>query len=74
MRGMAGPAVPKLFTYMRYNAELTREGFDDLGLAASGIQPEDVQALDSVEHIAQMQIVGKAVVEKEVKSEHFQGF
>jgi predicted acylesterase/phospholipase RssA len=74
MRGMAGPAVPKLFTYMRYNAELTQNGFDQLGLAASGIKPEDVQALDSVEHISQMQTVGRAVVEKEVKSEHFQGF
>jgi predicted acylesterase/phospholipase RssA len=74
MRGMAGPAVPKLFTYMRYNAELTQDGFNHLGLAASGIHPEDVQALDSVEHISQMQTVGKAVVEKEVKSEHFQGF
>jgi predicted acylesterase/phospholipase RssA len=74
MRGMAGPAVPKLFTYMRYNAELTQDGFDQLGLAASGIKPEDVQALDSVEHISQMQTVGRAVVEKEVKSEHFQGF
>jgi predicted acylesterase/phospholipase RssA len=74
MRAMGGPANPKLFTYMRYNAELTQEGFDQLGLAASGIQPEDVQALDSVEHIAQMQTVGKAVAEKEVNSEHFRGF
>jgi predicted acylesterase/phospholipase RssA len=73
MRGMAGP-VPKLFTYMRYNAELTQDGFNRLGLAASGIKPADVQALDSVEHISQMQTVGRAVVEKEVKSEHFQGF
>jgi uncharacterized protein len=74
MHGMAGPAMPKLFTYLRYNAELSQEGLTQLGLNNSGIQPEDVQALDSVEHITQMQTVGKAVAEKEVKSEHFQGF
>jgi hypothetical protein len=74
MHGKHGPAVPKLFTYMRYNAELSDEGFHQLGLTTSGIRPEDVQALDSVEHISQMQTVGKAVAEKEVKSEHFRGF
>jgi hypothetical protein len=74
MRGKYGPAVPKLFTYMRYNAELSDEGFKQLGLACSGFRPEDVQSLDSVEHIPQMQIVGQAVAKKEVSSEHFHGF
>ena len=27
MIGKHGPVVPKLFTYMRYNAELTRAGW-----------------------------------------------
>src|SRR6185436_2450204 len=39
-----GPVHPKLFTYVRYNAELTRAGLDALGLTT--INPEHVQALD----------------------------
>jgi hypothetical protein len=74
MQGKGGPVTPKLFTYMRYNGELTEEGLNLLGLGASGIRPEDVQALDSVDHISQMQAAGKAVAQKEVKDAHFQRF
>ena len=70
--GKKGPASPKLFTYMRYNAELTDKGLSDLGL--SGINPEDVQQLDSVEHIKKLQAVGQAVGERKVSAEHFKGF
>ena len=66
-----GPANPKLFTYMRYNADLTREGLDALGLP--NIEPRSVQQMDSVEHIPQLQEVGRAVA-KEVNIEHFAGF
>ena len=59
MIGKGGPVSPKLFTYARYNAELTREGLDSLGL--SDIAPKDVQQLDSVEHIPDLQRVGRAV-------------
>lgn len=70
--GTKGPVGPgKLFTYMRYNAELSREGLDDLGLA--DIKPEDVQKLDSVAHIAELQRVGRAVAKK-VNADHFAGF
>ncbi|MFA7059551.1 MAG: patatin-like phospholipase family protein [Pedobacter sp.] len=72
MIGKKGPVQPKLFTYLRYNAELTRTGLDALGL--SNIKPEDVQKLDSTEHIAELQRVGKAVVEKKVRPEHFAAF
>ncbi|MBA2435173.1 MAG: patatin-like phospholipase family protein [Chthoniobacterales bacterium] len=65
------PGVPKLFTYARYNAELSREGLDALGLPQ--IKPEFVQQMDSVEHIAEMQEVGRAVA-KTVKRTHFAGF
>lgn len=66
-----GPANPKFFTYMRYNADLTREGLDALGLP--NIEPRSVQQMDSVEHIPQLQEVGRAVA-KEVNIEHFAGF
>ena len=72
MIGKKGPVQPKLFTYLRYNAELTRAGLDALGL--SDIKPEDVQKLDSTDHIEELQRVGQAVVEKKVAKEHFAAF
>jgi hypothetical protein len=67
-----GPVQPKLFTYMRYNAELTPQGLAALGVP--GIVPEHVQQLDSVDHIAELQEVGKAIARHRVKKEHFAGF
>jgi len=71
MMGQAGPTSAKLFTYLRYNAELTREGLDTLGLP--DVVPENVQMLDSVDHIKDLANVGEAVAGK-VKPEHFDGF
>jgi patatin-like phospholipase/acyl hydrolase len=70
--GQGIPNVPKLFTYARYNAELSREGLDALGL--EHINPVHVQQMDSVDHIDEMQEVGRAVAEQKVKAEHFVGF
>ena len=71
--GMKGPADPaRFFTYVRYNATLTAEGLSDLGLAH--IKPADVQSLDSVEHMKELQEVGRAAAEKQVQPEHFSGF
>jgi patatin-like phospholipase/acyl hydrolase len=67
-----GPVHPKLFTYMRYNAELTTPGLAALGLPT--IVPEHVQQMDSVDHIAALQDVGKAVAKDKIKPEHFAGF
>lgn len=74
--GLSGEHIPgftpRLFTYMRYNAELTKKGLNDLGL--SDIIPEDVQQLDSVEHVDQLQRVGEAVGKLRVDRQHFEGF
>lgn len=70
--GKQGPVSPKLFTYARYNAELTREGLDKLGLP--NVEPKDVQALDSIEHLNDLQRIGEAVGQQKVNSEHFTGF
>jgi len=51
------PGVPKLLTYARNNAKLSREGLDLLGLAQ--IDPAYVQQIDFVEHIGEMQEVGR---------------
>ncbi len=72
MIGRKGPVQPKLFTYVRYNAELTRAGLDALEL--KDIEPAKVQQLDSVEFVDELQRVGKAVADKRVKAEHFQLF
>jgi patatin-like phospholipase/acyl hydrolase len=72
MLGKHGPVAPKLFTYMRYNAELTRAGLDSLGL--TGIEPKHVQALDSVQYVNELSRVGKAVADQQIKAEHFAKF
>lgn len=77
---MVGPAsaggpnasVPKLFSYIRYNPELSKEGMTLLGLGH--IDPADVQRLDSIDHIAQIEAVGRAYVAKEFAIGHFDGF
>lgn len=68
-KGPVGPS--KLFTYVRYNAELTEDGLERLGLPE--IEPKHVQQLDSVEYISELQQVGKAVA-KLVLYEHFAKF
>jgi len=71
MIGKHGPIEPKLFTYVRYNADLSREGLNDLHLL--NVRPEDVQKLDTVDHVNDLQLVGKAAAER-VNVDHFAGF
>jgi hypothetical protein len=72
--GSVGPLQPeqKLFTYLRYNAELTRQGLD--GIGCPEIQPETVQQLDSIDGIPDLRRVGKRVAETKVLERHFEGF
>ena len=72
MIGKRGPLQPKLFTYLRYNTELTRAGLD--GLALTDVEPAHVQRLDSVEFVGDLQLVGKRVAERKVKAEQFADF
>ena len=72
MLGKRGPTSKKLFTYVRYNAELSHDGLSKLGLP--DIEPRDVQQMDSVEHTADLQTVGQAVAEQKVGIQHFTGF
>jgi patatin-like phospholipase/acyl hydrolase len=70
--GQGIPGMAKLFTYTRYNAELSRQGLDALGLTK--IEPAHVQRMDSIKHIDEMQEVGRAVAEQKVTASHFAGF
>jgi uncharacterized protein len=65
-------STPKLFTYVRYDPLLTRQGLDDLGLR--DILPAKVQQLDSVDHIPAIQRVGSAYGALNVKREHIARF
>jgi patatin-like phospholipase/acyl hydrolase len=66
------PAGQKAFTYLRYDADVSREGLSALGL--DDIQPEHVQLMDSVDYIPQIQRVGQAVAGRKVRPEHYDGF
>lgn len=59
------------FLYARYNADLSREGLDAMGL--NDIKPENVQKLDSIDYIDDLRRVGRKVAE-EIKLEHFGSF
>lgn len=69
---MQGPGDVKLFSYVRYNATLTRAGLDLLGLPQ--IVPEHVQQMDSVQYRTELQAVGKAVADRQVDKTHFSAF
>ena len=70
--GAAGPVSPRLFTYMRYNPDVSRAGLDALGL--QNVQPGHVQLLDSIKYIDETRQVGQAVASQRVKADHFAGF
>ncbi len=69
--GAKGPLDAKLFTYVRYNAELTEEWLEARGLGH--IRPRDVQQLDATAHLDELAEVGRCVA-SEVAAEHFKGF
>jgi hypothetical protein len=70
--GVKGPVEAPLFTYARYNVELSRAGLDRIGLPS--IDPESVQKLDSIEFMGELQAVGSALGAFAVREEHFDGF
>lgn len=73
-KGRDEPGLPgeRMFTYMRYNADLSAAGLKKLGLP--DIRPEDVQKMDSVDHIKDLQPIGQRVAERDVDAAHFKGF
>jgi patatin-like phospholipase len=74
LMGSDGPLAGqrKLFSYARYNAELTREGLNVLG--CGDVEPDVVQKLDSIAGIPDLRKVGKKVAELKVNAAHFAGF
>lgn len=72
MRGSGLRGSSKLFSYVRYDAELSREGLDWLGLP--NVQPAHVQPMDAIEFLGEIQQVGVALAKRKVKPEHFAQF
>lgn len=68
----AGPAEPRLFTYLRYNAELTAQGLSALGL--DHIDPHAVGRLDSIAGVEDLAAIGAAVAAAQVAPGHFAAF
>jgi patatin-like phospholipase/acyl hydrolase len=66
------PAGTNLFSYMRFNAELSEQGLQQLGL--HGIRPENVQMLDSIDHIDDLMRIGQTVAQTQLEPHHFDNF
>ena len=62
----------KLFTYLRYDPDVTQAGINALGL--NDIAAGTVQVMDSVEHIPAIQRLGKTYADEHFKLQHFEGF
>lgn len=71
LHDVSGPVERKLFTYLRYNAELSRRGLDGLGL--TDIDPDDVTGLDNLKAMPALQRIGRRIAE-DVLPQHFAGF
>lgn len=67
-----GTIRQKLFTYARYNVELSRPGLDALGLKR--IDPAKVIRLDSTDHVRELSDIGKALSERDLNPDPFKGF
>ena len=67
----SGLINPKLFTYLRYDADLSTEGIEKLGQRS--IRAADIWKIDSCTHIEELKLIGRAASAK-VKGEHFADF
>jgi uncharacterized protein len=63
--------LPKLFTYLRYDVELTHEGL--AAIEVGGIDPMSIGSLDDVARIPELQQVGRALAGT-VQPGHLAGF
>lgn len=69
LRGNRSPLDKKLFTYVRYNTELTEDSLKNIGCGDLAHLP--LNRLDAVDLMGPMKRVGQGVAEKKVKREHF---
>jgi uncharacterized protein len=72
LHGEPGPAGTDLFTYLRYNADLSAEGLATLGLGH--LDSTRLRRLDSFSSDSGLAAVGQAVVERDLRPEHYDAF
>jgi hypothetical protein len=65
------PRAAPLFTYVRYNADISAKGLSKVGLGH--IDPKRVARLDALSAVEDLAAIGRKAAEH-VKEEHFQGF
>lgn len=66
------PMTEKLFTYCRYNVELSKTGLQRLGI--DDIDPNSVQPLDGVDHLSELTRLGEVAAKQCVSIDDFEGF
>ncbi|MGQ0636937.1 MAG: patatin-like phospholipase family protein [Planctomycetaceae bacterium] len=64
--------VPKLFTYVRYNADLSHEGLSGIGLEQ--LDPHQIHRIDCPENIPALEQVGQRVARRDVEPAVFARF
>jgi len=72
MINVSGPTKEKLFTYMRYNTNLTPQGLKAIGI--TDIDPKNLWAMDNTQYLDELNHVGETAAVHKVKTEHFSGF
>ncbi|MEH6457883.1 MAG: patatin-like phospholipase family protein [Cocleimonas sp.] len=72
MLNMQGPTKDKLFTYMRYNTNLTAQGLEAIGI--TDIDPKILWEMDNTKYLDELNHVGEMAASHKVKTEHFTGF
>jgi uncharacterized protein len=60
--GTTSAVNPKLFTYVRFDTELSQKGLDRLGVGH--LNAANIQQMDSVKYMSELQEVGKAIAKK----------
>lgn len=70
--GSRGAVSEKLFTYLRYSADIGRRGLAALDLG--DLDPVKVQRMDSADGLNEMRAVGRAIAGRKVRAEHFARF
>lgn len=71
LHGVPAPGGEKMFTYLRYDAELNRQRLAQLGLAH--VNPDRLGRLDAVEQVAALRRLGRDLATR-VNAEHYRGF
>lgn len=67
-----GLLADPLFSYVRYDRELTRENLEALGLGH--VRPGDVLRIDSIDHLDDLHAIGRALADEVVDLAHLDGF